>query len=111
MTFLGDKWKVLIIRDLLNGTKRFCELNRSIGKISQKVLSTNLKIMEENGLLTRKVFPEVPPRVEYTLTEMGYSLAPVVRALKDWGAKASLPARVRSSDEFSAYLSLSPIED
>ncbi|MDE7137384.1 MAG: helix-turn-helix transcriptional regulator, partial [Ruminococcus sp.] len=74
LTLIGNKWKVLIIRDLLNGTKRFGELKKSVTGISQKVLTANLRDMEENGLLTRKVFPEVPPRVEYTLSELGYSM-------------------------------------
>lgn len=60
-------------------------LRRSVGNISQKVLTANLRAMEESGLLTRKVYPEVPPRVEYTLTETGYSLKPILDAMKEWG--------------------------
>jgi len=74
LLLISNKWKVLIIRDLLDGTKRFSELKKSINNISQKVLTSNLREMEENNLLTRKVYPEVPPRVEYTLTDIGYSL-------------------------------------
>ena len=85
LTLISDKWKVLIIRDLLSGTRRFGELKRSIGGVSQKVLTSQLRQMEESGLLTRTVYPEVPPRVEYTLTELGYSLRPVLEALRDWG--------------------------
>ena len=85
LMLISDRWKVLIIRDLLDGTKRFGELKRSVGNISQKVLTANLRAMEESGLLTRKVYPEVPPRVEYTLTELGYSLKPVMDALWKWG--------------------------
>lgn len=85
LTLIGDKWKVLIIRDLMPGTKRFGELKRSIGGVSQKVLTSQLRQMEESGLLRRTVYPEVPPRVEYTLTELGYSLKPVLEALQDWG--------------------------
>lgn len=85
LMLISDRWKVLIIRDLLDGTKRFGELKRSVGNISQKVLTSNLRSMEEDGLLTRKVFPEVPPRVEYTLTETGYSLKPILDAMVDWG--------------------------
>lgn len=85
LTMISDKWKVLIIRDLLTGTKRFGELKKSVTGISQKVLTANLRNMEENGLLTRKVFPEVPPRVEYTLSELGYSLSPVLDAMAQWG--------------------------
>lgn len=85
LMLISDRWKVLIIRDLLEGTKRFGELKRSVGNISQKVLTANLRSMEEDGLLTRKVFPEVPPRVEYTLTETGYSLKPILDSMVDWG--------------------------
>ncbi|WP_099203047.1 winged helix-turn-helix transcriptional regulator [Miniphocaeibacter massiliensis] len=85
LMLISDKWKVLIIRDLLEGTKRFGELKKSIGSISQKVLTSNLRSMEETGLLTRKVYAEVPPRVEYTLTETGYSLQSVLNAMTDWG--------------------------
>lgn len=85
LMLISDRWKVLIIRDLLDGTKRFGELKKSVGNISQKVLTANLRSMEEDGLLTRKVFPEVPPRVEYTLTETGYSLKPILDSMIDWG--------------------------
>ena len=71
LMLIGDKWKVLILRDLMSGTKRFGELKKSVSGISQKVLTSNLRDMEENGLLSREVFPEVPPRGEYTLTELG----------------------------------------
>ncbi|MCI8810943.1 MAG: helix-turn-helix transcriptional regulator [Oscillibacter sp.] len=82
--YISDKWKVLIIRDLLSGTKRFGELKRSIGSVSQKVLTSQLRQMEESGLLVRTAFPEVPPRVAYTLTELGYSLQPVLEAMRNW---------------------------
>lgn len=85
LTLISDKWKVLIIRDLLPGTRRFGELKKSIGNVSQKVLTAQLRQMEESGLLSRTVYPEVPPRVEYTLTELGYSLEPVLDVLRDWG--------------------------
>ena len=85
LTLISDKWKVLIIRDLLSGTKRFGELKKSIGSVSQKVLPSQLRQMEESGLLIRTVFPEVPPRVEYTLTELGHSLKPVLDAMWNWG--------------------------
>ena len=85
LTLISDKWKVLILRDLLSGTKRFSELKRSIGSVSQKVLTSQLRQMEESGLLTRTVYPEVPPRVEYTLTELGQSLRPVLDAMWSWG--------------------------
>lgn len=85
LMLISDRWKVLIIRDLLGGTKRFGELKRSVGSISQKVLTANLRSMEDDGLLTREVFPEVPPRVEYTLTETGYSLKPILDSMTEWG--------------------------
>lgn len=85
LLLLSDKWKVLILRDLIDGTKRFGELKKSIGSISQKVLTANLRSMEEDGLVSRKVYPEVPPRVEYTLTETGYSLKPVLNSMQIWG--------------------------
>lgn len=87
LTLIGDKWKVLILRDLMPGTKRFGELKKSIGSVSQKVLTAHLRAMEESGLLTRTVYAEVPPRVEYTLTELGYSLKPILDALSNWGEK------------------------
>ena len=85
LTLISDKWKVLILRDLLTGTKRFNELKRSIGHVTQKVLTAQLRQMEASGLLTRKVYAEVPPRVEYTLTELGYSLKPILDAMWAWG--------------------------
>ena len=86
LMLIGDKWKVLILRDLMDGTKRFGELKKSIGTVSQKVLTAQLRDMEEKGLLTRKVYAEVPPRVEYTLTKTGYSLKTVLDAMGAWGA-------------------------
>ena len=82
---IGDKWKVLILRDLLPGTKRFGELKKSIGSVSQKVLTAQLRDMEKSGLLIRTVYAEVPPRVEYSLTELGKSLKPVLDAMQNWG--------------------------
>ena len=85
LMLIGDKWKVLILRDLLPGTKRFGELKKSIGNVSQKVLTAQLRDMERNGLVNRKFYPEVPPRVEYSLTELGRSLKPILDAMWDWG--------------------------
>lgn len=87
LTLIGDKWKVLILRDLLTGTKRFGELKKSVGNVSQKVLTAQLRGMEESGLLTRTVYAEVPPRVEYTLTDLGKSLKPILDAMLNWGEK------------------------
>ena len=85
LSLIGDKWKVLILRDLMDGTKRFGELKKSIGSVSQKVLTAQLRDMEENGLVNRTVYAEVPPRVEYSLTEIGHSLKPIIDAMMDWG--------------------------
>lgn len=85
LTLIGDKWKVLILRDLLPGTKRFGELRKSIGTVSQKVLTAQLRDMENSGLVNRKVYAEVPPRVEYSLTELGQSLNPILEAMWNWG--------------------------
>lgn len=85
LTLISNKWKVLILRDLMTGTKRFGELKKSIGAVTQKVLTAQLREMETAGLLTRTVYAEVPPRVEYTLTELGYSLKPILDAMWNWG--------------------------
>ena len=85
LMLIGDKWKVLILRDLMDGTKRFGELKKAIGTVSQKVLTAQLRDMEDKGLLTRKVYAEVPPHVEYTLTETGYSLKPILDSMVAWG--------------------------
>lgn len=86
LQLIGDKWKVLIIRDLLTGTKRFGELKKSLGSITQKVLTQNLRAMEEDGLVSRKVYAEVPPKVEYSLTDTGRSLMPVLDSMVVWGS-------------------------
>lgn len=107
LTLISDKWKVLILRDLLQGTKRFGELKKSIGHVTQKVLTAQLREMEASSLLTRKVYAEVPPRVEYTLTELGYSLKPILDAMWTWGetykssrwaAPAQPPAETEAAD-------------
>lgn len=85
LTLIGDKWKVLILRDLMPGTKRFGALKKSIGNVSQKVLTAQLRDMEKKGIVTRKVYAEVPPRVEYSLTELGRSLKPILDAMWRWG--------------------------
>ncbi|MCI8758917.1 MAG: helix-turn-helix transcriptional regulator [Oscillospiraceae bacterium] len=85
LTLISDKWKVLILRDLMSGARRFGELKRSLGAVSQKVLTAQLRQMEDSGLLTRTVYPEVPPRVEYRLTDLGRSLKPVLDAMQSWG--------------------------
>ena len=85
LTLIGDKWKVLILRDLMAGTKRFGELKKSVGNVSQKVLTAQLRAMEESGLVHREVYAEVPPRVEYSLTELGRSLKPILDSMVTWG--------------------------
>ncbi|MEW9094779.1 MAG: helix-turn-helix domain-containing protein [Clostridiaceae bacterium] len=85
---IGHKWKVLILRNLMNnGTQRFNELNKGIKGISQKMLTQQLRKMESDGLIRRKVYPEVPPRVEYSLTELGQTLKPILDAMSHWGTE------------------------
>lgn len=81
---VGDRWKVLIIQNLLEGTKRFGELKRELGDITQKVLTSNLRLLEEKGILVRKVYAQIPPRVDYTLTQLGYELKPVIDSMTKW---------------------------
>ncbi|MCD8553317.1 helix-turn-helix domain-containing protein [Seleniivibrio sp.] len=97
LMLMGDKWKILIIRDLLEGTKRFGELKKSVSGISQKMLTANLRAMEECMLVDRKVYAEVPPKVEYTLTETGYSLKTVLDSMAEWGESYKRQAMVQSS--------------
>jgi len=85
LMLIGDKWKVLILRDLMPGARRFGELKKSIGSVSQKVLTAQLRDMEAKGLVSRKVYAEVPPRVEYSLTDLGKSLKPILDAMWVWG--------------------------
>ena len=92
MGLIGDKWKVLIIRDLLTGTKRFGELKKSLSGITQKVLTNNLRQMESSGLVLRKVYAEVPPKVEYSLSDTGLSLKPILDSMVEWGNKYSKKA-------------------
>ena len=90
LMLISNRWNVLILRDLMEGTKRFGELKKSLGAISQKVLTANLRAMEENRLLIRTVYAQVPPKVEYTLTDTGYSLKPVLDAMVQWGTQYKL---------------------
>ncbi|MBU5477877.1 helix-turn-helix transcriptional regulator [Eubacterium sp. MSJ-13] len=85
VALIGSKWKLLIIRNLLQRPWRFNELKRDLDGISQKVLTDSLRSMEADGLITRTVFPEVPPRVEYALSELGQSLKPILDSMVDWG--------------------------
>lgn len=81
---LGDRWKVQIIECLMDGTKRFGELRKELGDITQKVLTANLRMLEENGILIRHVYAQIPPRVDYTLTNIGYNLKPVIDSMVAW---------------------------
>ena len=85
VALIGSKWKLLIMRNLLARPWRFNELQKDLAGISQKVLTDSLRALEADGIITRTVYPEVPPRVEYTLTELGYSLKPILDAMWNWG--------------------------
>jgi DNA-binding HxlR family transcriptional regulator len=85
INMIGNKWKLLILRDLRSGTKRFGELRKSLDGISQKVLTDNLRALEADGIVDRKIYAEVPPRVEYSFTELGKTLLPIVEAMDKWG--------------------------
>ena len=85
LKIIGDKWKVLILRDLFTGTKRFNELKRSLKDVTQKMLTQQLRELENDGIIHREVYPVVPPKVEYSLTELGNTLKPVIDSMYDWG--------------------------
>ena len=92
---LGGKWTILLIRDLADGRCRFCELERSLEGISPRTLSLRLRALEEQGIVERKTFPEVPPRVEYTLTAKGEALVPIIEGMRQYGREwldAAVPA-------------------
>lgn len=84
---IGSKWKLLILRNLLARPWRFNELQRSLEGISQKVLTDSLRSMEADGIITRTVYPEVPPRVEYALSELGETMRPIIASMEEWGAR------------------------
>lgn len=84
---IGSKWKLLIMRNLLKRPWRFNELRRDLDGISQKVLTDSLRSMEEDGIITRTVYPEVPPRVEYALSDLGESMRPIIQAMEQWGTE------------------------
>lgn len=85
LLLLSNKWTILILRDLLSGTKRFGELKKSLSGVSQKVLTANLRSLEEKGIIEREVSLEVPPRVEYRFTDLGKTLDPIIKSMHDWG--------------------------
>lgn len=82
---IGSKWKLLILRNLFQRSWRFNELKKSLEGISQKVLTDSLRSMESDGIISRTVFPEVPPHVEYALTDLGWSMQPIIKAMEEWG--------------------------
>lgn len=98
LLLIGEKWKVLILRELVTGTKRFGELRRAIPSISQKMLTQQLRSMELDNLLVRKVYPEVPPKVEYSLTETGRSLKIILDAMVTWGEQYQISHAISSAD-------------
>lgn len=84
---IGDRWKVKIVESLLDGTQRFGELKKSVGNITQKVLTSNLRKLEEHGVLIRKVYAQIPPKVEYRLTALGKKLKPMIDSMIEWGTE------------------------
>lgn len=87
MQIIGNKWTALILRDLFAGPKRFCELEKSVGNINPRTLSQRLDDLEQNGIITKASFAEVPPRIEYTLTKKGDDLLPILEQMAAWGTK------------------------
>ena len=87
MQIIGNKWTALILRDLFTGPKRFCELERSVGSINPRTLSQRLDDLEQRGIITRACFNEVPPRIDYTLTQKGQDLQPILEQMAAWGNK------------------------
>lgn len=104
IALIGDKWKIIVICTLKDGTKRFGELQRALDGITPKVLTRQLRDLERDGIVQRTIFPEVPPRVEYTLTPLGRSLFPILDQLHEWAAKnsAALLARHSATEEPAA---------
>lgn len=87
LKLIGNKWKILILRDLFEDKKRFSQLKKSLTSISQKVLTENLRELEKDGIIIRKIYPEVPPKVEYSLTSLGETLKPILDSMYIWGEK------------------------
>lgn len=87
LSIIGGKWKVLIIRELLSGKKRFSQIHKAIKGITQKMLSKQLRELERDGIINRKIYPEIPPRVEYSLTEEGENLRIVLESMQKWGSR------------------------
>lgn len=87
VSLIGGKWKLLIIRNLLNRAWRFNELKKDLKGISQNVLTYNLRSMEKDGIIKRKIYPEIPPKTEYSLTKLGKSMKPIIKSMEKWGIK------------------------
>lgn len=85
---ISGRWKLLILRELFSGVKRFGELQRALDGITQKMLTQQLREMEEDGIIHRKIYPQIPPKVEYSLTPLGKSLQPIIDAMHEWGEKS-----------------------
>ena len=98
LELIGGKWKGVALYHLLEGTKRFSELKRDVGSVTQRMLTKQLRELEADGLVTRKVYPVVPPRVEYSLSEKGISLKPILLALRDWGKEHVLDKEAEGAD-------------
>ena len=94
---ISGKWTLLLIRDLAEGSRRFCELERSLEGISPRTLSLRLRALEDNGVIERRTYPEVPPRVEYALTEKGRALVPLIEDMRDYGRRWLLKSERRES--------------
>ena len=99
LEIIGGKWKVIILYHLFQGTQRFNELRRLIPNITQRMLTLQLREMENDGILHRKVYPEIPPKVEYSLTEFGQTLLPVIKAMHKWGNKYEKTSQQRHQQE------------
>lgn len=106
LALLGDKWKILILCQLFKETKRFNEIFRSINNINQKMLAQQLRSLEKDGFIVRKVYPEVPPRVEYSLTALGRSLNPVIKAMFDWAMENKESFTFKYNINIDPYLKL-----
>jgi len=104
LRMISDQWKVLIIQNLMDGTKRFGELKKDLGTITQKVLTSNLKSLEKNGLLIRKVYAQIPPKVEYSLTSLGYSLKPVLDSMTKWAEEYTKNMKVNMQNIGLSFL-------
>lgn len=87
---IGGRWKVLIIRELMTDVRRFGELQRALSGITQKMLTQQLRELEEDGIINRQVYPQIPPKVEYSLTTLGETLKPILSAMHEWGVKYSI---------------------